>query len=53
MAGYLPWKKPLQMIFGQSLKQAILWNSKGEELAAYAHSKEEGLGKAYEGHGLK
>ncbi len=52
--GDLAWQDIyLEKAFADDLRPIMeashLWNSKGEELAAYAHAKEEGLGKAYEG----
>ena len=52
--GNLAWQDVyLEKAFADDLRPIIeaskSWNAKGEELAAYAHAKEEGLGKAYEG----
>ena len=52
--GDLAWQDVyLEKAFADDLRPIIeakeSWNVKGEELASYAHAKDEGLGKAYEG----
>lgn len=52
--GDLAWQDVyLEKVFADDLRPILeakkSWNVKGEELAAYARAKEEGLGKAYEG----
>lgn len=52
--GDLAWQDVyLEKAFADDLRPILeakkSWNVKGEELVAFAHAKEEGLGKAYEG----